>query len=332
MEVFKPQYFDTFRCLAAACPDSCCQEWDVLVDADSAARYRSAPGPLGDALRAVLSEDEDGGILMLQSDGRCPMWRADGLCRIQAAWGEDALCKTCRDFPRLRHDYGDFVELGLELSCPEAARLILTSAPAPMLRAALPGGEDADYDRDAMAILRATRQTALRFLSDETLPAHQALAVLLIYGYAVQEQLDGGEEAALCPQTALETARGIAQGGDLGGILDFYKELEILTPGWKTRLDAPASPARSPLLRPLARYFVERYWLQAVSDYDLVGRVKFSIVSCLVIDSLGGDFLQTAQLYSKEIENDADNVDALLDAAYTAAPFADIKLLDLLLN
>ena len=332
MEVFKPQYFDTFRCLAAACPDSCCQEWDVLVDAVSAARYRGAPGPLGDALRAVLSEDGDGNILMLQSDGRCPMWRQDGLCRIQADWGEDALCKTCREFPRLRHDYGSFMELGLELSCPEAARLILSAAPAPMVRAELPGGEKADYDSDAMSILRASRQTVLAFLSDETLPARHALAVLLIYGYAVQEQLDGGEEASLCPKTALETAYSLAQDGDLGAILDFYKELEILTPGWKARLDAPASPARSPLLRPLARYFVERYWLQAVSDYDLVGRVKFAIAGCLVIDSLGGDFRQTAQLYSKEIENDADNVDALLDAAYTVPAFADIKLLDLLLN
>ena len=47
------------------------------------------------------------------------MWRQDGLCRIQAELGHEALCKTCREFPRLRHDYGSFVELGLELH-PEA--------------------------------------------------------------------------------------------------------------------------------------------------------------------------------------------------------------------
>lgn len=80
------------------------------------------------------------------------------------------------------------------------------------------------------------------------------------------------------------------------------------------------------------RYFIERYWLQAVSDFDLVGRVKFAVISCLVIKLLGGNLLQTAQRYSKEIENDPDNVDAILDGAYTCPAFTDDKLLGLLLD
>ena len=77
---------------------------------------------------------------------------------------------------------------------------------------------------------------------------------------------------------------------------------------------------------------MDRYWLQAVSDYDLVSRVKLAVISCLMIRHLGGDLQDTAQSYSKEIENDADNVDAILDAAYTGAAFTDEKLLDLLLK
>ena len=77
---------------------------------------------------------------------------------------------------------------------------------------------------------------------------------------------------------------------------------------------------------------MERYWLQAVSDYDLVCRVKLIIASCLLVKALGGDPIQTAQLYSKEVENNADNVDAILDAAYTHAAFTDDKLLWLLLK
>ena len=131
MKIRKPAYFDTFRCIASACPDSCCKEWDVQVDEEKAALYRTLSGDLGDRLREVLKE-EDGETVMTIIDGRCPMWRSDGLCRIQAELGEEALCKTCREFPRLTHDYGDFVEYGLELSCPESARIIL-SAPAQML-------------------------------------------------------------------------------------------------------------------------------------------------------------------------------------------------------
>ena len=115
MEVTKPSYYDSFRCLASSCPDSCCKEWDVDVDEESAARYRCLPGELGEALRRNMKQTEYGTQMMAQ-EGRCPMWRTDGLCRIQAELGEDWLCQVCRAFPRLRHDYGDFLELGLELS------------------------------------------------------------------------------------------------------------------------------------------------------------------------------------------------------------------------
>ena len=87
----KPTYFDSFHCIAGRCPDSCCKEWDVQVDSVSTAYYRSLPGPLGDRLRQVLVQQEDGSAEMAILEGRCPMWRDDGLCRIQAELGEEAL-------------------------------------------------------------------------------------------------------------------------------------------------------------------------------------------------------------------------------------------------
>jgi hypothetical protein len=56
------------------------------------------------------------------------------------------------------------------------------------------------------------------------------------------------------------------------------------------------------------------------------------IVSCLLIRHLGGDLADTAQSYSKEIENSAENLDAILDAAYSHPAFTDDKLLGLLLH
>ena len=120
MKVWIPEYYHNFRCIASACPDSCCKEWAVDIDDSAAALYRSLPGSLGDALRSVLKDTEDGTMMTIQN-GRCPMWRQDGLCRIQAELGHDALCQVCREFPRIRHNYGDFTEYGLELlprSCP----------------------------------------------------------------------------------------------------------------------------------------------------------------------------------------------------------------------
>ena len=331
MLIRKPAYFDDFRCIASACPDSCCKEWDVLVDDASAAFYRSLLGKLGDDLRHFL-QDEDGQTVMTITDGRCPMWRRDGLCRIQAELGEEALCHTCRDFPRLRHDYGDFVELTLELSCPEAARILLSAPAAPWVEQEVPGGEEPEYDGDAMDILKATRERALALLEDTSRDVPATLAALLLYGYQAQGELDGEDERSFDPDFALESVAQFAKPGDMAQILALYRGLEILTPQWEARLKHPAPGPWRAEYRNLARYFVERYWLQAVSDYDLAGRVKFMVVSCLVIHELGGDFPETAQLYSKEIENSTENVEALLDAAYGSPAFTDDKLLGLLLN
>ena len=329
MLITKPAYFDRFRCLAGACPDSCCKEWAVQVDEASAAYYRSLPGKLGDRLRSVL-RTEDGETVMTIEDGRCPMWRRDGLCRIQAELGEAALCRTCREFPRLTHDYGDFVEKGLELSCPEAARLILAEAPECWISEEISGGQEPEYDTEAMASLKASREKALAVLNSG-LPVAEALAALLIYGYQAQAELDGEEPTDFEADAALHSAEAFARCGNIREILDFFGTLEILQPSWRDRLAAPEGKEIPELCRPFARYLVERYWLQAVSDYDLACRVKFMVISCLAVSALGGDFLQTAQSWSKEIENNWENVEAILDAAYTSRIFTDDKLLGLLL-
>lgn len=331
MDLFYPDYYNKFHCIASDCPDSCCKEWDVQVDPASAARYRALPGALGDRLRSVL-EDVDGETVMRQThDRRCPMWRQDGLCEIQANLGEAALCSVCSQFPRLRHDYGDFVELGLELSCPEAARLILHSPTVTTVRTTVPGGEPPEYDTEAMAILKSSREAVYTILNDQALSPNEALAVLLLYAYRVQAQLDGEESFPFQINTALEEAHFLAQSGSTTDIFALYRTLEILTPAWRNLLESiPVEQPWGQKHRCLARYFIDRYWLQAVSDYDLVGRVKFILASCLMIQSLAGDVEYIAQLYSKEIENDADNVYALLDAAYTSPALTDVKLLYLL--
>ena len=329
MRIVKPSYFDQFKCIAAACPDSCCKEWTVQVDAESAAFYRSLSGALGDRLRQVMTV-EDGETVMINENGRCPMWRTDGLCRIQAELGHDALCKTCREFPRLTHDYGDFIELGLELSCPEAARIILTApVEAPIVEYA-DGGEAPEYDAEAMEILLQTREFVLAILVDEARSLGETLALALMYGHHAQALLDGVEVAPFDPAAALQTAHQFGKVTD-NDLPAFYAELEILTDAWRSRLASPAPEDWSAPIRAMARYCVERYWLQAVSDYDLICRVKMIVAACLLVKALGGNPIETAQLYSKEIENNADNVDAVLDAAYTHPLFTDQNLLGLLL-
>ena len=328
MELIFPVYYHSFRCLAGACPDSCCKEWTVDVDPNTAQLYRHLEGELGDRLRQVLVDTPDGTTMTIEV-GRCPMWRQDGLCRIQAELGHDALCKTCREFPRLTHDYGDFQELGLELSCPEAARLILTS-PGGLMVQAQPGGTPPEYEADIMALLRQSRKAASDFLRSADHIPH-ALAALLLYAYDVQSAIDSGGPLCVAPGDCLAEVVNYQGTGDIAVIFELFRTLEILTPRWKQRLNsAPVSIPWSEPLRRLACYLLERYWLQTISDLDLVCRVKFAITACLLVGALGGNIIETAQLWSKEIENNPDNIDTLLDSAYTSPALTDSNLLALL--
>ncbi len=329
MIIRKSTYFDDFCCVAAVCPDSCCKEWQVELDDTTAQNYLNLKGDLGDCLRAVMKK-ADGTWVFENINGRCPMWRQDGLCRIQAELGEQALCHTCRQFPRLTHDYGDFKEYTLELSCPEAARLILNADFAPMTEEATHELSQSEYDPVDMQILLDTRKKMLQILSDKTRPANQTLALAFLYGCQAQAELDGGKEQDFDMQSALNIAHKQAKSSNTQDIINFFKGLEILTPNWKNKLENPTNSQWNNKHLNLARYFVERYWLQAISDFDLYARVKFMIISCLLIKLLGGDLTDTAQLYSKEIENNAENIDAIFDAAYNNAAFTDDKLLGML--
>ena len=332
MLIRKSHYYDHFRCIASRCPDSCCKDWDVQLDPETAKYYRSLPGELGDRLRSVMAEDPEAGTVMINENGRCPMWRQDGLCQIQAELGEAALCQVCRDYPRLTHDYGNFIELGLELSCPEAARLIFSSPSAPMVETAAPGGCPAEYDEEAMSILLETRKTAIEILENSRYSVPESLILLLFYGHQTQALLDGVPVPDFSPEIILSQATGWMLPADFDVLLRFFSSLEILTDSWAQRLTSPHTPVPwAEDFRKLARYGVERYWLQAVSDYDLTSRVKLILLSCILVRLLGGDLRAAAQAYSKEIENSAENMDTILDAAYSHVVLTDRSLLGMLL-
>ena len=175
-------------------------------------------------------------------------------------------------------------------------------------------------------------EKALEILFDTSRPVPESLALTLLYGYQAQNELDGDDAQTFDADAALESVREFCQPGDCREMTDFFLTLELLTPDWKALLQFPSPAPWSDHYRSLAGYLVQRYWLQAVSDYDLYCRVKFIILSCLLVKHLGGDIFRTAQLFSKELENNIDNVEAILDASYTHPAFTDDKILGMLLK
>ena len=59
MKILEPDYASSFRCLAGACPDTCCKDWEIILDEDTLARYQELPGAFGDEVRAALTQDAE---------------------------------------------------------------------------------------------------------------------------------------------------------------------------------------------------------------------------------------------------------------------------------
>ena len=67
----RPDDYDAFRCIAGACPQTCCAAWEIVVDPDAQDAYLRLQHPLAEKLRRVMRVDADGDTYFAQTDGRC---------------------------------------------------------------------------------------------------------------------------------------------------------------------------------------------------------------------------------------------------------------------
>ena len=119
MKTIVPDYYNSFKCIADKCKNTCCVGWEIDIDEKSLARLKKHP--------EIANEIEYGETphFKLLTGERCPFLTEKGLCSLIDIYGENILCDICRDHPRFRNYWSDRVELGLGLVCEEAARIIL---------------------------------------------------------------------------------------------------------------------------------------------------------------------------------------------------------------
>lgn len=158
MIVRYPDRFAPFRCVASACPFSCCIGWKVEIDAESLERYRSLPGPYGAVVRSRI----EGGAFALEGR-RCAFLTEDRLCDLQLHLGPEALCVTCATFPRVGDVAGNDAWFTLDLACPEACRLAFAdSRPIAIVSREEPGeAELPEAEKESSAAFLARRDALL---------------------------------------------------------------------------------------------------------------------------------------------------------------------------
>lgn len=338
MELHIPSYYPKFRCLAGACPHTCCAWWEVPVDEGSAAFYQNAPDKLGERLRAALTTDEDGDACFLLTGGQCPFLTDGGLCSLQLQWGEERIPAICREHPRFTYDYGPIRESGLCASCPEAARLILaedfslSSQPLP---------EEREEEADPLLLpLLSARETAFALLRADA-PLPQRLQAVLLFANDLQNALDEGEPesiAQVCEAYTggfprLENVPLPPRRESLQKVLSCLGKLEILQSNWSRLLSAAAAQPAPPLPpdeagRRCAAYFLYRHWLRALNDGDLLTWCELAVVGTTVSGAMAplvdGGFPEAFRRFCLEVEHSQPNLDALQDALWHGLTLPDL--------
>ena len=230
MRLTVPDYYDRFRCIASRCTDNCCIGWEIGIDPAALADYQSQPGAFGDRLRAAI-QPGDPPFFALTKSGRCPFLNEENLCDIYRQLGENHLCAICDQHPRFHNWFGAEKESGLGLSCEEAARLILFSAPPRLLcRETLEAPDpDTELNPELLAGLRAVREAAFAILAEPSLPLAHRLALLAALGQDLQHWMDAAPQQAAaegCTETRLVADAALA-------LAEFYGDRT----GWPELID-----------------------------------------------------------------------------------------------
>ncbi|PHV69934.1 hypothetical protein CS063_13200 [Sporanaerobium hydrogeniformans] len=121
----KMGYYDSFRCKADQCSFTCCQEWRIPIDDETAKKWqkvklRDTPKVL---CHYIQKEDEDY-MIELNEEKKCPFLSKEKLCKVVLELGEAFLAETCIRFPRRINQFEGRIEYAIDFGCPEAIDLI----------------------------------------------------------------------------------------------------------------------------------------------------------------------------------------------------------------
>lgn len=291
-----PSFYKDFKCIAGACPDSCCQGWEVDADPDSLDYYKTLTGDIREQIDSVLDKDEFGNtIFRLADKKRCPFLNCENLCDMHIAIGGEHTPYTCRMFPRFINDFGGTREMGVSFSCPVAADMMFNlTEPMHFVSEAndLPPQLN-EIDAQTYFYLSKAREKAFSIVQDRTLPMNQRLINLLDYGVEIQKDLEEYE-----------------QGSDDVSFFDVFKNPELINPEWPAKVqNGRIKPVADEIFNEnIASYFIFRYFLTAVDDYDVLSKIKMAVIGVLIVTYFGEDSW-TIHLWSKETEHSQYNMD-----------------------
>lgn len=385
MKLRVPDYLKEFKCIASQCEDTCCAGWEVVIDEDSYKKYKKAKGEFGKRLRSEIIYREGENIFTLKGDN-CAFLNENKMCDIYSNLGEDSLCYTCKMYPRHIEEFGNLREIGISLSCPEAARLILRHNKKVEFEVSEIQEEITSYnDIDALLFMNLLqcRKVIFHILQNPSIKLEHRISLVLKFTNEVQEGID--EDNLMGIKAVMEKyldknfiegvisnldkykGKGKVKYNNMKEFLKVFKELKHINPNDPLGLEKVLNcfwnsdnKEESYLdkhkqfnqyyednlykFENLLVYFVFRYFMKAVFDYDAVAKVNTAVASYLMIKELfvfrwtqngeltEEDAVDIMHMYSKDIEHLEENIETLAEVFKTNPVFELEEFLIMVMN
>ncbi len=385
MKIRVPKYLNKFKCIADKCEDTCCAGWEIVIDEETYDYYENLSGSFGERLRSEMVNDGEDNIFVLKN-GNCAFLNENKLCDIYNELGEDSLCYTCKKYPRYMEEFGNLREIGISLSCPEAARIILGDSNKVEFELSENDEFITSYnDIDAMLFieLMQCRNIIFNILQNRNIDLNIRAAIILNFAKEVKDKINEDNLISLktikeryldknfINKTSSDLDKNISNKeqwyNDMEEYFHMFKSLKHINNNDPLGLDKVLCYIKSSAenkdiyldkykkfnnfykdnmykFENILAYFVFRYFMKAVFDYDVAAKVKTAVVSYLMIKQLcivrwvesgdlsDEDMVDISHTYSKDIEHLEENIDTLAEIFKTNPVFKEDRIINILIN
>ena len=385
MKIRVPEYFKDFKCIASKCEDTCCAGWGIVIDDATYDRYKNVQGEFGDRLRSEIVHEAGENIFVLKGNN-CPFLNEEKTCDIYINIGEENLCYTCQQYPRYTEEFGSLREVGISLSCPEAARIMLNNSKKVEFELSENNEVVSSYnDINAQLFIELlqSRKIVMDIIQDRTIDLRKRAVVALLFVDEIQEKIDESEIKEIKSVREKYLDKGFLEElineleeyrdnegskyDDMHEYFKVFKDLKHITPDdplglndalryfWQTDEDEELYIIKHRQFEEyyndklykfenILVYFVFRYFMKAVFDYDVLAKIKTALVSYMVIRELAvvryienneftdEDIVDIAHTYSKDIEHLEENIEALAELFETNDVFDIEEMVMALMN
>ena len=385
MKIRVPEYFKDFKCIASKCEDTCCAGWGIVIDDVTYDRYKNVQGKFGERLRSEIVHEAGENIFVLKGNN-CPFLNKEKTCDIYINIGEENLCYTCQQYPRYTEEFGSLREIGISLSCPEAARIMLNNDKKVTFE--LSENEEVvssynDINAQLFIELLQSRNIVMDMLQDRDIDLRKRVALALLFVDEIQEKIDESEikeiksvrekysdklflEELLEKLEEYKDNEGIKY-DNIQEYFNVFRDLKHITPNdplglndalryfWQADEDEELYILKHKQFveyyedkiykfENILVYFVFRYFMKAVFDYDALAKIKTAIISYMMIRELSvvryienneftdEDMVDIAHTYSKDIEHLEENIEALAELFETNEVFDIEEMVMALMN